>query len=462
MNSSDHARKLSGDFGIAQVVRKSETTISLTQNPSDIESAAKTMELTRTQRRQKNNWGFLFLAAWTVLALYDTGLLNRVPSKALLRPVIVTLFAMSMLIWGRRVSFMSSSSGVGSWLFCGTLVALLSSFLCETPELGLLKVVLFCIVIPPLVFYDSGSAFLFGESLNRRWVIGCCSVFFLIGIYRGFFPVESDGMGNTNYVSSLSVATLPAALISVGKHKSLFSKWFRQLCPFIVLVTCVMNHSRGALAGAMALTVVWFALYKKPNLTRLMFGGVSGVLMLVVMIFLSETAADYLSKGDNNYIDPVREKEIDMFLENFQIRPWLGYGFGLSWRVRVEDLDMVLRHGRLSWAVGEFGSSVLAVLAGGGIFLMVTIVGFFAALFRYVYRAMKLEYRQRGASVRYSNIVLLTAGIVGLLTNSLSEGWFLSPMTLPAFSLYLYVGSVLYYSSLVFATQRRNRSWNVT
>jgi O-antigen ligase len=98
--------------------------------------------------------------------------------------------------------------------------------------------------------------------------------------------------------------------------------------------------------------------------------------ILAFNIGQKESVRKFVQKGsETSLIDSVRQNAFERSLSYFNDKPILGYGFGLSWNVKASDIDAVLRTGRMSMFVGEFGNSTIAILIGGGLLLLICYYG---------------------------------------------------------------------------------------
>jgi O-antigen ligase len=147
----------------------------------------------------------------------------------------------------------------------------------------------------------------------------------------------------------------------------------------------------------------------------------------------------FIDKGsDSSLLDSVRQSAWQESLDYFSEKPLLGYGFGLSWNVQAEDLDIVLRTGRLSRIVGEFGNSTLAILIGGGLLLLIC---YYGLIFSLCYRSVILIYRLPFRDPRRRILIIRISVVAGLFTNSQGEGWMLS-LGWPTFILWMFLGQM--------------------
>lgn len=388
--------------------------------------------------------GLVFIANWTLLALYDTGLMDSVPLKGVIRPTLLALlFTIFTQLTPRNLGAVRNSSFTGM-LAVVTLLGLASNFSCEVPMLGHFKLALYVMVLVPLVFYSGAIQILDGTSFNRKLVFFLALFFMIVGLYRGVFPADTTEFANSNYVSSLAVAALPVALMRPVVPEGAFIRSIKSLIPLLVVAICVLNHSRGALGGALAFLLVWMSLRRRPDIAYgIFFSTAAFIFASITYILLEDVLNEFILKGRGRIIDRQRENEIDLFWRYFAEKPFLGYGFGLSWRVLPEHFEKVLRDGRMSWYIGEFGNSSIATIIGGGLLLFGAIGITLIVAMQSVFQGLTAEFARAGASPRYQNIVLLIAGLAGMFINSQTEGWFMSPMTFPTFTFWLYLGAAL-------------------
>lgn len=388
--------------------------------------------------------GSVFIANWTVLALYDTGLMDGVPLKGLLRPALLALlFAAFTQLTPRNFGALLAPGFTGM-LALIAMVGLSSNFACDVPMLGHFKLLLYVMVLVPLVFYSGAIQILDGTAFNRTLVFFLSFFFMMIGLYRGIYPAETTELANSNYVSSLAVAALPIALMRPVVPEGSLVRKLKTLTPILVVAICILNHSRGALGGALAFLLVWASLRRRPDfLYSIFFSTIVFMVAAVTYLLLEDVLKEFLLKGDDKVIDDYRQNEIDLFWRYFSEKPLLGYGFGLSWRVLPEHFEKVLRDGRMSWYIGEFGNSSIATIIGGGILLFGAIGFTLLVVAQYIFRGLAAEFARAGTSPLYQNMVLLIAGLAGMFVNSQTEGWFMSPMTFPTFTFWLYLGAAL-------------------
>lgn len=388
--------------------------------------------------------GFLFLTNWTLLALYDTGLLESLPLKGLIRPVLLALLFAAFTQFTPRNLGASIAPGFAGMLALVAAIGLASNFACDVPLLGHFKLALYVMVLVPLVFYSGAIRILDGTAFNRTFVFFLSFFFMLLGFYRGIFPAETTEFANSNHVSSLAVAALPVALMRPLRLEGTLIRNLKKLVPLLVVAICILNHSRGALGGAFAFLLVWASLRRRPDfLYSIFFSTLVFTFVAIVYLLLEDTLKEFLLKGDDKIIDDHRQNEIDLFWRYFSEKPFLGYGFGLSWRVRPEHFERVLRDGRMSMYIGEFGNSSIAAIIGGGVILFSALALTLLVAIQYAFRGLAAEFNRAGTSPLYQNMVLLVAGLAGMFVNSQTEGWFMSPMTFPTFTFWLYLGAVL-------------------
>ena len=143
---------------------------------------------------------------------------------------------------------------------------------------------------------------------------------------------------------------------------------------------------------------------------------------------------------------------IEESLSHFSEKPLLGYGFGLSWNIQARDLEIVLRTGRLSRLVGEFGNSTLAILIGGGLLLL---IAYYGLIFALSFRSLFLFYRLPLRDPRRRLLLLGLSLVAGLFVNSQGEGWMIS-LGWPAFILWMVLGQMNHLLGVSAQTPLRN------
>jgi O-antigen ligase len=250
---------------------------------------------------------------------------------------------------------------------------------------------------------------------------------------------------NPNQVGIYSVLAIGICLSKISSSRST-TKWktvtLNGVLLSYVMVMLWQSGSRTGLVSCLVLLLVWFSLKSSRAITTTI--GVL-VLVLVTSSFLTttfginenENVRSFIDKGsEGSLMDSVRQNMIDESLVHFKERPLLGYGFGLSWNVQAEDLDIVLRTGRLSRIVGEFGNSTLAILIGGGLLLLIC---YYGLIFSLCYRSVILIYRLPFRDPRRRALIIQISVVAGLFANSQGEGWMIS-LGWPTFILWLFLG----------------------
>ena len=399
---------------------------------------------------------FGVVCVWAFLGLYDTGLLEGIPAKSAIRFASIGLLALGLLATAK------SNPGVRitpAFLACALLfmsIGVASSMAGNSPALGLLKLVLYGLVLFPLGLLGNAGKMLTSEYGGRNLLVYVGVGFLGLGLYRAFGPVSED-LGNTNFVSALSVCALPVFLLDHSCRRPTLPRWALVAAVLIAVVVCILNHSRGALGGNLAILGPWAVLRKKPSISGIATVVAIALALIITLTALNARVKEYAYKGRNALLDAHRANELETCMRFAQKRPFLGYGFGLSWRVQPHHFNKVLKNGRLSWYVGEFGNSTLAILAGGGLLLLLAFSSMVFVALSSGIKAMRHIHRSHGSTHEYRMLAAMFCGVLGLLVHSQAEGWILSPATMPTFTLWLFVGGLMYMSGCTLQSGRPRR-----
>jgi hypothetical protein len=393
--------------------------------------------------------GLLICTTWAILGLFDTGLSGLIPGKSLVRyslPVALCLLAFFSAVENRGRHYFSRLFGA---LAVGLFVGILSSAFGNSMPLGLIKLALYAGILFPLLYFGFSGLVFTEEGLHQKLLVCLGLLFIVIALYRGN-TADALEVGNTNHVSALVLIAFPLIQLDQVGNKPILGRQALRFFLLLAVLAVIMNHSRGALAGVGVMIGAWIALRSGPSARRFVSLLVLGIALLILFASISTAFKEYLYKGDETLLDNDRQSEFELFYENFSQRPLLGYGFGLSSRVSPEDFSKVIDTWRLSWFVGEFGNSSLAILSGGGALLFAVFLYIFWQFCRGVWLALCIEFERAGRSQQYQKLVILFCATLGFLVHSQAEGWLMAPVTLAAYSFWFYVAAAIHISGEIF------------
>lgn len=399
--------------------------------------------------------GLGIVLTWLFLGLYDTGMSHVIPNKSLVRLAIIGILAGLVCLRPTVNPGLRFNRSFIGFALLTLLTGVASSVLCKAPELGLLKLLLYVSLWMPLVCCSRGLTELLETSRGRTCFLITAFLLILLGLYRAFRPAEVE-IGNTNFLSAVAVCVMPVFMLEQANPRPLIPRRLNGHILGLAIFICILNHSRGALVSGTVALVSWYALYRSPSISRIAGIFYLGLLTLSLFIVINESLREYVYKGQETLLDRTRINEFDQTFQFVMQRPLLGYGFGLSWRVEPWHTEKVLKHGRISWYIGEFGNSTLAILGGGGLLLLLAFVGMMVTAFSQAIRAMKLEFHRFGITHDYRMLAATFSGALGLLVHSQAEGWMLSPATMATFSFWMFIGMMILLTGKLLVKHRTN------
>lgn len=381
----------------------------------------------------------LLLLCFVLLLLPDTSYSGLLPGGSKLRFAVIPLLLLAWSLWAK-----SESGGIrnrfGLNCFTWLLIAgILSSLYSVAPALGFLKLGLFVGLVVPL-FVPEWS----GGGLQRQFRFGPFPIGILLILGVAAFPGIKI-FGNPNQLGAFVLVAMPF-VFGWTSNWNRSGQGLKILAISGVLLSSyllVISGSRGSLLGAFAAGLTFIALKKATSKTSAVGGAFLVVVLGFVGAFLSdldesERLEKLVNKDGGALIDEVRMNMYKESMANIRERPLLGYGFGLSWRVRPEHISKALKTGRLSWFVGEFGNSTLAILSGGGLLLLFAYYGLiWAVIIAAANRLFLLKFTDPDRIA----LSALIAGVVGLLIQGQAEGWMLS-MTWQTMALWMFLGAL--------------------
>ena len=387
---------------------------------------------------------YFFLGALFFLLSLETFIAAHIPFASILRFAFPIILLVSHIFAPKKMH--RSHLSMFLWLFA--FVGILSTLCGNSLLLGGIKLYLYLSVLFPLLqslrihtaFAPSSRGLLFLEKISLGILVLC--VLMLPGRLGGIFK-------NPNQLGLFTVIVVPLAFYRIttpGTHLEKNSGLFMLL---LCVTLVIFSKSRGGAAAMLVSILVFFSLRRSASISRillhvlmlLIFGGLTFALSSTIQ----KRFLDYAYKGDKAVVDGARQMMFEETLSAFQKRPMLGYGFGLSWLVDSNAEKLALRTGRLSWAVGEFGNSTLAMLSGGGLVLVFVFYSMISVILMRGLRFLRCRQRE---STNYAFAAALTAGICGMLVSAQSEAWLMSPMTFSTVFFWLYCGLLLHVSDL--------------
>ena len=396
------------------------------------------------------------LVCFVLLIIPDTTVSSYIPASGILRFVAVPIVLFLTIYYSTLGKADSSKKRPNTfWIQAFITIGVLSSVFSEAPALAFLKLSLFLGLVIPL--YTCKWAISSSWTHNNSDYF-YSSIFFLFIILTNLIkPLFL----NPNQVGILSTIALGIWLYKISSFrlkatsKGLFLGGVMTL--YILLVVWQAGSRTGA-ASTLTVLLCWITLRNAKSLISTLgsaFLVFSLSIFLIVLLGVNdrEEVRGFIEKGsDATLLDSVRKNMIDESLVYFNERPLLGYGFGLSWNVQAKDLKTVLTTGRMSALVGEFGNSVLAILIGGGLFLLIAYYGLIFALF---FRSLFLLYRLPPRDPRHRLLLMSLSLVAGLVINSQGEGWMIS-LGWPTFILWMALGQMNYLLGVSVQTPLRN------
>lgn len=382
------------------------------------------------------NGSLVFLGCWLLLLFQDVTYSSVIPQISKLR-LLVPMVLLAWLFMGRPLgeSRPLRNAFLG-FLFLGLLSVLFGIFV----ELGLIKLALYISMIFPILalasiltgFFPQGP----GIVLLSRFGVTAIGLALVHYILAGSSPFN-----NPNQAGQLAICLLPVLLYRMGVAASA-----RELLLFggavvAALMLAYLSASRASLGASLIMVLVFISFMRtkswfKSVIVMALISGVGAGLITLDQSAI-ERVAEVAYKGGNTFLDGYRMLMFQESWQAFQARPFFGYGFGLSWLVNPNDWELVLKYGRLSWFVGEFGNSTMALLVGGGVVLAL----FFYGMIGWVLvRALGSARYLRRDSKEYRYLIAMVSGIIGLMAHAQAEGWILSPLNWTTVIFWLYVG----------------------
>ncbi len=391
----------------------------------------------------------LFCVVWLVLGIYDTGLSGLIPGKSLVRYGLVFAMCFAVILSAIANQGRHYFRGFFRGVFLAMLVGVLSSLLGNSIPLGLIKLALYAVVLFSMVYFGLAGVVLKSEGGVQKLLVLVGVFFVLLALYQGNAGGEIE-VGNANYVSALVLIALPLIQLDQIGEKPVLGRQVIRIVLLLAVLAVLLNHSRGAVAGVGVMVGAWIAVRRGPSLTRFMTYLVLGIALLVLIATLFSAVNAYLYKGDERLVDDARQTEFELFQETFSQRPLLGYGFGLSSRVSADDFERAIETWRLSWTVGEFGNSSLAIMSGGGALLFAVFIYMCWKFYGGVWLALRMEFESAGQSLEYQKLAVLFCATLGFLVHSQAEAWLMAPVTLPTVSFWFYVAGAIHISGEIF------------
>lgn len=337
-------------------------------------------------------------------------------------------------------------------LFGFVAVGLLSVAFSNAPVLAGAKLAAYLCVMSPLV--ASGIAGRLGPGSQAMWRLSqaafCILVVNLCMLARSPFGM----MGGTNAMGGLVVLLFPLMLFNASLARP-GPRRMGQLGIVLCVITVLLSRGRGSVFAVYVMFVVHYVLGHVRS------GGMRAILTAAVVCAVSLSVA-FMAAESNDYVHSYvyksptrviavagaeqgiladRTEVLQTYADAFRRRPLLGYGFGLSHRVRPDDIDMLLDTGRLHYAVGEIGSSTMGLLLGGGVLLLAA----FLTLVASILSAAVGSYTSPQTPVVTKTLLrALVAAILGLLVAAQTENMLLAPLTLCNVTFWLYLGILLH------------------
>jgi O-antigen ligase len=241
---------------------------------------------------------------------------------------------------------------------------------------------------------------------------------------------------NPNGIAGCGVAALPIFLF---RWDDVHHKKWAALSVLVSVMGIVASGSRGGAAAALCTLLVYFGLRRSANWRTVVALAFVAAVTGALLLWISAEAVEFAYKGGETLLDAARQNQYSETMEAFRKRPLFGYGFGLSWNVQRRHVADALSTGRLSWFVGEFGNSTLAILSGGGLALVLAFGALLARTFDFSYRSLASLI---GLRRRFQ--LAMIAGLAGMVVHSQSEAWLMAPLNWITIVFWLYVGLAVF------------------
>jgi len=380
----------------------------------------------------------LVVVSWLFLVFNDTPWRGLLPASAVLRAAVPMLLVIALVV--SRVTLRLPNPGtVQFWLVCFVGVAVLSILAGNAPLLAAIKLALYLGVMLPLLHPAVAGEFAPGGGAIRRLTIVALVLLAVHTLLKlkypgGLMVAGLQGLGG------FALMLLPFMLILEGSEDATARRIGRGAV-LLCLGLAVWAHVRGAVLAMSVALIVFCLLRRRRALTTLAVLTVATLAMVVYLAVVSDRALVYDDPEEATILGGERTMMFEECIENWEKRPVLGYGFGLTHRVSAEITNDVLETGRLSIAAGELGSSTFGLLLGGGILLTVACYGLIASICLAGFRA----YVSPGMSpAARRQMRALLASIAGMLVIAQSENWLTSPLVAPTLVFWLFNGMVLY------------------
>lgn len=404
--------------------------------------------------------GFPFLLALAAYASVGIVVLNPIFNTTtrwfFLGFLIVALALRGQLFLALRNAFL-----LAAWGFCAW--GILTSFWSQVPQLSLYKSVLYAVSV--LAYVSAGQAWSRGA---RGHSLGYLLPVVALALLAGFGPggtseTWSNGMkiyyglsGNPNFLGMLAALSIPASMYYIYRLKSGSSSVRRVLSVvvfFALMVIVLRSNSRSALLCVLAIGGSFLLALRPDRRILLVLSACFVFVATVIAIPAIQQAtyerfvvkgADESSIGATDDIFYSRRKNWTESYDAALSAGAFGVGFGVS------AGDQMFRGGFTANFYGrEKGNSQLAVWEETGVFgllLYAVVILQIAGYFRSAYRLA------RSSELRMQ-IALVTGTLVGLLIQSVFEGWWTSPGSLEGCYFWSTVGVAAGLSERVFAAR---------
>ena len=382
---------------------------------------------------------WMICLCWSLLIIASSKYGDLIPKVSILRVIVpASLLGIFFYFKNRTVTALESRIDLLLIFFFGA--GLVSTLLCVAPTIAGLKLLFYAGIIIPLLrchwILDS-----FRPASDGWWLLARL-VLLLILVNLALMPV-SYGMGifkNPNELGQMSVVSCGILLTVLGiSNKKRRGYIYAGI--IISIVFCSMSRSRGSAVALLSTFVVYYGLRWSASWVAIILTGIFAVVCGLAVLFISNDAQEFVDKdGKGSLIDNTRQQMALETLEAFTKRPIWGYGFGLSHLIKPEHVEEIMRTGRLSWYVGEFGNSTLAMLSGGGLSLAISFYAILSMIFISGMYSLRTTCRQGSHhDVQIGSLALFS----GLLANSQSEAWLMSPLNWPTMLFWLVAGSII-------------------
>ena len=402
--------------------------------------------------RNRIRWsGRIFIGCLLFLFFQDSLYRDVVPNIGLLR-VLIPLMLLGVL-FTHRIRVESQPLAFFLALFAG--VGLMSGIAGVSPILAFIKLGLFACVIAPIALTYSLISQFYPDRRGFKLLFWSLTVLLTANLVHRLATGEWLFV-NPNMVGMLTVCLLPLALYRAGFDTRRRSRQMSWLVILLCLGVAALSYSRASIVAdfCILMTFSGFRRTRSINVVILQSGLIAliGITLVILIDPVTDHFYDLAYKGRDTLFDDVRMLKIRESFDAFVNSPLLGYGFGLSWLIRPEDVDFILETGRFSWIIGEFGNSTLALLIGGGILLA---LAYYAVIIRVLisgFRGMRLV---RRGSPAYGFIICLIAAITGLTVHAQAEGWVLAPLNWVTLLFWLYCGLLVSFVAAVRRTRNQ-------